>query len=83
MICFVLLIVISSDYLKDIIVLSVGVKNVPRKCNRLSIEGFTPDACQCAEISNRGIVKCMLGSLIWKIKNRKVGWHCDWEKPSN
>ncbi len=51
-----------------------------RKCNHPFVDGFTPDACRCAEINN-GIVICKLGNYLWKLKNNKIGWHCDWEKP--
>ena len=54
-----------------------------RKCYIPKVGGWSPDSCLCAEINKKGSVICKLGSIIWKIKNKKLGWHCDWEKPNN
>lgn len=52
------------------------------KCYHPFVHEFTEDRkCNTARIENDGSITCMLGNLSWKIKNDKVGWHCDYEKP--
>lgn len=55
-----------------------------KKCYHPSVDQFTNNKkCQTAHIRKDGTVICMLGNIAWKIKNNKMGFRCDWEKPNH